>query len=135
MDRYGDALSLGVKSMDDEHHRLAVLFDEFAACVRENHDPGRTLEVVQAALAQANEHFENEEKLMAANHYPGIDEEKRNHRNLRMQLTTLVGDTLSVPGDNPATQENLATMQRLLFEHITGPDREVASYLIARGVN
>jgi hemerythrin len=134
MDRYDDAVALGVESMDNEHRQLAALLDDFVACVKEA-DVGsdRVRAVVEEALAAANAHFAHEEELMAAADYPGIEEEKLQHRMLRLKLTTLVGDVLNTGVRDAVTMENLATMQSLLNEHIHGPDRELAEFLIARG--
>jgi hemerythrin-like metal-binding protein len=135
MDRYGDALALGVESMDTEHHRLAALFEEFADCITEGAPPERLGEIVENALMLANEHFEHEEELAARAGYPKLDEEKFHHRNMRLQITTLIGDTLSNRTPNPMTLDNLATIQRIFCEHIAGPDRELAEYLIANGLS
>lgn len=133
MDRYSDALALGVEVMDTEHRHLAALFDEFVVCMKEgNRDRVRI--VVEEALAATNEHFDSEERLMAEHDYPDAEEEKRQHRMLRMKLTTFAGDILNTGICDPVTIENIATMQKLLFDHIIGPDRDLANYLIARGV-
>ena len=134
MDRYGDALALGVESMDSEHRCLAALFDEFKAAMNEEDSLERAQEIVEKALALANEHFEHEEDLMVRTAYPAIEEEKFHHRNLRLQFTTLVGDALNNGASDPVTQEHVALMQQLLTEHIAGPDRDLANYLIAHGI-
>jgi hemerythrin len=134
MDRYGDALTLGVEAMDHEHRRLAAMFERFSACIRDESLLDQAQRLVQQALDLANEHFEHEEALMVRYAYPAIEDEKRNHRNLRLRFTTLVSTTMAMPANDQMTLEYLADMERLLFEHITGPDRELATYLIARGV-
>ena len=134
MDRYGDALALGVESMDNEHRCLAALFVEFAAAMKEEDAHERAQEIVEKALALANEHFEHEEELMVRTAYPAIEEEKFHHRNLRLQLTTLVGDALNNGVNDPVTLEHIDIMQHLLIEHIAGPDRDLANYLIAHGI-
>ena len=134
MDRYGDVLTLGVASMDNEHRCLAALFVEFADAMKEEDARERAQEIVEKALALTNEHFEHEEELMVQTAYPAIEDEKFHHRNLRLKLTTLVGDALNNGVNDPVTMQNLGVMQQLLFEHIDGPDRELANYLIARGL-
>lgn len=125
---------LGIDIIDREHAELARLFHDFARCIREGGSFADAQQIVQQALAAANDHFEHEEAIMVETAYPGIEEEKRHHRNLRLQFTTLVGDCLNTlavaegPAD-PVTLENLADMQRLLAEHIQGPDKDLADYL------
>jgi hemerythrin-like metal-binding protein len=134
MDRFSDALVLGVESMDTEHRRLAQLFDQFVACMKEGADRDRVNTIVQQALAATNEHFDSEERLMDKTDYPEIEEEKRQHRMLRMKLTTLAGDILNTGTCDPITLENIGTMQQLLYDHMDGPDRDLANYLIAHGI-
>ncbi len=133
MDRYGDALVLGVDTMDNEHRQLAALFVEFAAAMKKEDAHQRAKAIVEKALALTNEHFEHEEELMVQTAYPAIEDEKFHHRNLRLKLTTLVGDALNNGVSDPVTMRNLGVMQKLLFAHIDGPDRQLANYLIARG--
>jgi hemerythrin len=136
MDRYGDALVLGVESIDDEHRHLTQLFDEFVTCLKEEGLSERARTIVEAALAAANAHFEHEEALMAETDYPGTAEEKFQHRMLRLHLTTLVGDVLNTGTGScdPVTMDNLDTMRRLFTEHIQGPDRDFANFLRAIGI-
>jgi len=135
MDRYDDALALGVEAMDSEHRRLAALFEQFSTCFREEGSLEHAQSLVQQALSLANEHFEHEEALMVQYAYPAIEDEKRNHRALRLRITTLASTTMAMPAKDQVTLENLADMERQLYEHITGPDRELANYLIAHGVH
>lgn len=135
MDRYTDAFTLGVELMDRDHRRLAELFDAFRDCLATQGVCDRLRELVAETLTAANDHFAAEEALMAAHNYPGADEEQLNHRNLRMHITTLVGSTVTNDLYDATTEENLATIERLLQEHINGPDRTLARFLNLRGVH
>jgi hemerythrin-like metal-binding protein len=137
MDRYGDSLALGVRSMDDEHRHLIQLFEDFVACIKEDGLNARAREIVEEALSATNDHFDHEEKLMAETDYPGLDEEQRQHRMLRLHLTTLVGDVLhsGTGKTDPVTLENLDKMYRLFTDHIDGPDRDLANFLLANGIS
>ena len=134
MDRHGDTLVLGVQSMDEEHQHLTALFDEFVTCLKDEGFGPRARELVEQALVVTNAHFEHEEVLMAQNNYPGIEEEKFQHRLMRLHLTTLVGDVLNAGSCDPVTMHNIDTMRRLFTDHISGPDRELADFLIANGI-
>jgi hemerythrin len=134
MDRYDDAFALGVESMDNEHRHLAALFDEFVSCMKEEGARARVRAVVEEALAATNQHFDTEEKLMDEAGYPDAEEERRQHRMLRLKLTTLVGDVLNTGACDPVTMENIGAMQQLLYEHIVGADRDLANYLIGHGI-
>ncbi len=127
-----DLFHLGIERMDIEHRALSQLFDEFADCIKAN--PQGADEIVQRAIALANAHFEHEEELIARSSYPDAEDHKLRHRNLRLQLTTLVGDTVGYDNHNPVTLENLDIMRSLLEEHIAGPDRKLAQHLKASGI-
>lgn len=127
-----DLFNLGIERMDVEHRALLQLFDEFASCIKAS--PQNAGEVVQRAIALANAHFEHEEEMIARSAYRGAEDHKLRHRHLRLQLTTLVGDTLGYDNHNPVTLENLDIMRSLLEQHIAGPDRELAAHLKVSGV-
>lgn len=125
------SLDLGIAWMDHEHHQLANLLDEFAHCVREGEQPERASYLIDQAIRHANAHFEHEESVAAEANYPDIEEERFNHRNMRLQFTTLAADTAGAKYCDPITLDHLDTMRILLEEHINGPDRELAEYLKA----
>jgi hemerythrin len=126
---------LGIESMDNEHRELIRLFDEFASCIRDGNSTERAHMIVSEAMQCANAHFEHEEQIAEQANFPQIEEERFQHRNLRLQFTTLVGDTVSNKFCDPVTLEHLKVMRALLDEHICGPDKDLANYLKAAGFN
>lgn len=123
---------LGIKWLDAEHAELVRLFDEFASCIKAGGSAARAHRVVDEAIRCANAHFEHEEIVAAQLNYPKIEDEKFNHRKMRLQFTTLVGDTSGEYCD-PVTLEHLEAMYALLEEHILGPDKELAEFLKTAG--
>ena len=128
-------LELGIESMDNEHRDLIALFDDFARCIKQGASAEQAHAIVSAAIKCANAHFEHEEALAAQADYPEIEVEKFHHRNLRLQFTTLVGDTVTNKICDIVTLEHLKVMRALLDEHISGPDKDLADYLKASGHN
>lgn len=122
----------GIESMDAQHHALAKLFDAFVMCIRTDEPREVADSLIQQAMTCANAHFEHEEQLMAQSAYPNTEDHKFRHRNLRLQFTTLIGDT--VAAHDPVTLEHLDVMRHLLEEHIAGPDGELAAHLKAAGL-
>ena len=120
----------GLALMVREHRQLEVLFDEFERCFGDDAKNERAMHVAGEALDLGNAHFEHEEALMAASHYPGIAEHKFHHRNLRLQFTTLSDDIIANIGKHdPVTIEHLDVLRRLLMEHISGPDSALEAYI------
>ncbi len=126
--------TLGIEWMDQEHRKLAVLLAQFAQCIKQGDTAGQASAIVTEAIQCANAHFEHEEVVAEQMKYPKIEDEKFNHRNMRLKFTTLVGDSSSGYCD-PVTLEHLEEMQGLLDEHINGPDRELADFLKAAGLH
>ena len=123
---------LGIATLDSEHRQLIALFDEFEQCFNRRAMPEKAEAVVQQALTLTNAHFAHEEKLMDETAYPRANEHKFQHRNMRLQFTTLVGDTLNhLRMHDPVTLQHLAMMRIQLQEHISGADRVLAEYVKA----
>ena len=121
---------LGVAVMDREHEQLEALFNEFERCFGDEGAADRAINLAVEALALGNAHFEHEEALMDATQYPGAAEHKFQHRNLRLQFTTLADDTIAnIRRHDPVTIEHIDVLRHLLLEHISGPDRALAAHL------
>lgn len=128
-------IALGVASIDAQHQELVDLFDQFEHGIKSDATLAEVQRVVERALACANAHFEHEEELMARTNYPKAEEHKFEHRYLRIQFTTLVGSAMAILTHDPVAREQLDIMRGLLLDHITGPDRELATHLKAAGIN
>jgi hemerythrin-like metal-binding protein len=128
-------IAQGIESLDTEHQELADLFDRFERCIKTDVPLNELQAVVEEAIAKANAHFEHEEALIAASHYPKADEHKFLHRRMRTEFTTLVGGALNFNAHDPVSLRQLETMRAMLVEHIQGPDRELSIYLKAAGLH
>lgn len=123
-------IELGIALLDHEHRQLAALFDEFEQCFHRRVALETGERLVQDALMLANDHFEHEEALMDEAGYPQSAEHKFQHRNLRLQCTTLVIDAMAhFRLHDAVTLQHLAAIRRLLTEHIAGADAALAVYL------
>lgn len=127
-------IALGIESIDAQHEQLIGLFQEFAQAVEHDASLEVVSEIVQRALAAANEHFAHEEELIDRTNYPHAADHKFLHRHMRMELTTLAGGAMSMHLHDSVTLEQLQTMLGVLHDHITGPDTELAEHLKAAGV-
>jgi hemerythrin-like metal-binding protein len=135
MDRQADTLTLGVTAIDREHHALLVLLSKFVAYLKAQADAEVAFAVLREALTAGNAHMEHEEELMVEAGYPDIEEHKRFHRTARLTYTTLLSDLLALQAHDPVLLEQTAQIEQLMRQHISGPDRQFAEYLKARGLN
>ncbi|GAA0575737.1 bacteriohemerythrin [Rhizomicrobium electricum] len=135
MDQASDTLALGVNAIDREHHALMSLIAKFIAYLKAEADAEVALAALREAIMAGNAHMEHEEELMAQSDYPGAEEHKLHHRTARLNYTTLMSDVFAFQAHDPALLEQSARIEAMLQHHISGPDRQFAEYLKARGVN
>lgn len=128
-------MPIGVEALDREHVRMTDLFAQYAGLIRTNAPPEKIRAALDRALEFGNEHIEHEEGLMDQYAYPAANMHKMQHRNLRLQYTTLMSDTAAVRLQDRTTLQHLDMMERLLVKHFNGPDQEFAAYLTHRGVH
>jgi|WetSurMetagenome_2_1015567.scaffolds.fasta_scaffold395913_1 hemerythrin len=128
-------IALGIESLDTQHQELVDLFEAFDRCLKTDAPLKELQAVVKKAIAKANAHFEHEEALIAASHYPKAEEHQFLHRRMRTEFSTLVGGAVNFRANDPVSLRQLETMRAMLEEHIQGPDRELAAHLKAAGVH
>lgn len=135
MECQDDINSLGVPAIDSEHLQLSSLFAEYVACIRDAAPRDVILAVLRAAVSFANDHMQHEECLMAETEYPARNAHMLQHRQMRLQTTTLMSDASAVMLKDPVTLRHLIELQKILSDHINGPDRQMAAHLRQRGVH
>jgi hemerythrin len=80
---WSEKYSVGNEAVDNDHHRLFELINEFHAAVH----GGRAPRVVKATLLELSSyvslHFDREEKIMAQARYPDLARHREMHERLR----------------------------------------------------
>ena len=123
-------ITLGITSMDQEHHELAGLFDTFVECFQSRASLETIDALIEKGLALGNAHLEHEEQLMDETGFADAENHKLQHRRMRLEFTTLLGDILSyLQMHDPTTLRHLHKMRQILSEHIDTADRDVAAHL------
>jgi hemerythrin len=138
-----DKLTLGIQEMDEQHlgmfrvlERLAEaarLTTADASLVTDSEQGGEIQaeqyihELLDELLQHTEEHFRCEEKLMAANRYPNLNEHRREHTMLKAELKLFVRDITK--GTVSLDQKTLCSLKQWLIVHIRESDKAFADYV------
>lgn len=119
-------LEVGIASIDRQHREIF----ELAAAFRGNGDQVRVMKSLATLCEHVKVHFREEEALMAAHAFPGLEA----HRALHAEFTERLSQLLA--GASAKTLDELADeISRLVGdwcnEHILTADREYLPYLKA----
>ncbi len=126
-----DVYATGIKVLDREHQGLIDQINLLYVAVREKKGDAVLTEVLEALEKYTREHFEHEEKLMAAYHYPHLDA----HRQKHAELLATVKEMKQRPRVDPdvLARELLKFLRDWLMHHILVIDKAYGPYLEARG--
>lgn len=126
--QFEDRFLVGVEQVDREHKRLfdiaARTYDNLGADAASAQDQIRT--AVAELIDYTVTHFANEEGLMAAAGYPGLEAHRIQHEHL---LTRVRDMEMRVEIDDPTVAIDLTHfLYRWLVEHIETSDRKFGQF-------
>ncbi|MDR3723585.1 MAG: bacteriohemerythrin [Terracidiphilus sp.] len=87
-----DSYSVGVNEFDEAHKKLFAYFNEFYDAMQKGRSNEKIGEILDKTFAYSKQHFESEEKWMAAHHYPDLAAHKEQHRKFRVQVESMLSD-------------------------------------------
>jgi len=124
MFEWNDDYLVGVTAIDEQHKQLFRLARRFHDAVVANKGKAMLDELLDALVRYTEGHFQVEERLMMACHYPEHEQHSSEHRDLRARLATSEerfenGETVTI--------QVLQFMSRLTA-HITSTDLRLGDY-------
>lgn len=118
---WSDSMSTGVKVVDDDHKILLSLLNKLYKYV--NNKEKR--EVLGNALDKLVDytvyHFDREEKIMQAGHYPNLQKHHNIHENLKAQVAK-IAHQFNEQKEDVIAQELLEFLKDWLINHILKED-------------
>jgi len=114
----------------DDHHQLqGALIDAYEAALLDGTDRRLAAETLARLVEFTAVHFADEEQLMAARRYPGLEAHHLAHQRAMEQIHDLERDA------SVATREtslaNIHRLRRWLLDHVGSLDRAFADWLAA----
>jgi hemerythrin-like metal-binding protein len=116
-----------VPELDEEHRNLFRLADELHVAISAGVPADQARTVLEALLAEMEEHFQHEERLMRAASYASYDWHKQQHETLRKRAKQFTARFEA--GDNDSAEMLLEFMRVWLNEHTAVADRMLGASL------
>jgi len=123
-------LHLGFADIDDQHHRLIDLINEFDDAVHADQAGTVPASVIHDLLHYAIHHFSFEETLMDQHQLTCSRVHKDEHRQLLAQMRTIQAD---IESGAAQARELLVPLRTWLTEHLQHADAVLVQQLKAKG--
>jgi hemerythrin len=129
-----DEMSLGIKTLDEDHKRLIELLNQLHQEVISGNTRAALESAIEQLIDYTQYHFTREENLFTGTRFPDAEEHKHEHEMLIKRAVSLQARFKS--GQIPELSlETMGFLQRWLSDHIMGSDRDYIPYLKASGIN
>lgn len=128
---WGENYLTGLADVDDQHHKLVDLLNQFSAALTENELADSDIRALLCELAEyANYHFQEEEKLMQAAGIDGrhLQFHQKDHANFMQQILAMKDDWSVQPS---TAKQILGFLINWLAYHILGVDQNMARQVAA----
>ncbi len=127
--KWTPSLKVGHEEIDSQHVELFSLFDRFVDGCANARGKESVIELYQSLKAYMEQHFRDEEALMAKSGYPELEKHKREHQKYQRQVLEL-GSAISRDG---VTLMDLVQTNKLLVNwlvnHVQDVDQKFGEYL------
>lgn len=125
MYEWNSSYSVGVVAFDRAHQQLFEYFDKFYAAVKDGNAHAKVGAILDQTLAYTKQHFESEEKWLAAKNDPDLIAHKEQHRQFQRQIELLIQDHKS--GKIALSGAVSKALREWLTGHIMQIDQKYAS--------
>lgn len=124
------SLNTGHAAIDSQHERLVGLINRLAGAWDSPERDGAVMQAITDMYLYANEHFREEEALMASSGYPGLAAHQALHREFVARAHAFTDASLA---DAAPFEEMLEFLTTWLTQHITHEDARFARHAAGLG--
>ena len=128
-----ESLSVGVKSIDDQHTVLFNTINDLHDAMMKGHARAKVGELLCRLLAYTHNHFSGEEAIMEEAKYPGLATHRLEHRKLTKQVEEYVDRYKQ--GDLTLSVDLADFLSGWLKNHIQDRDQSYRPWLNEHGVH
>lgn len=130
---FDETLVTGNEMIDSQHKELIGKINGLLDSCENGNDKLAAIKTLDYLSDYTDFHFGAEEKLQEEIEYPGFEEHKKEHENLRKVVAELHEMLIEEEGPTPAFVEQVnKNVIEWLYRHIKGFDRSVAEYKFMR---
>ncbi len=90
--QWQESLSVGIEPIDNQHKQWIQYFNNTTEAIASQQNRTQISKTLGFLIDYTETHFSTEEKYMSANKYPGYQEHKAKHDELKSTLARLVKD-------------------------------------------
>ena len=129
---WNDKLSVGVKSLDDQHTILFESLNELHAAMMKGQAKKMTDQLLRDLVAYTREHFAAEESVLKMTKYPALAQHQSRHRELAKQVKDYT--QRFERGEITLNMHLLVFLRDWLTDQIQKDDRAYSDWLNQHGV-
>ena len=125
------AYETGIVALDEEHKGLIITINNLFEAVRDKQGKDVIDDILAMLTSYTQDHFEHEERLMAEYGFPGLEEHKAIHQQLRIDVQRLTDEATT--GTEELAVSLLKFLRVWVLEHIVDVDKKYGDFLESRG--
>jgi hemerythrin len=127
-----DKLSVGVKSIDEQHTVLFETINDLHAAMMKGQARSVIGDLLSGLLVYTRDHFSAEEEMLDSAQYPGLHQHKILHRLLTEQVEDFVARQKR--GEITLSQDVSSFLSEWLTTHIQNEDQQYGPWMNDHGV-
>ncbi|MDR3750920.1 MAG: bacteriohemerythrin [Terracidiphilus sp.] len=131
--RWSKKYSVGVKAMDDQHIALVRILNEMHSEFEKGQAQSATGKLLRKLTEYAHTHFSSEEEMLASAGFPGLEQQREQHRELLRQLDEY--GTRYQQGDQTVYLPLLFFVRDWLTTHMLKEDKEYGPWMNKLGIH
>lgn len=124
-----DDLNIGVGVVDEQHQELVRRMNDFMTACTQQKGKEVIVNTLNFLASYVIQHFTDEEKLMAANNYPGLEAHRKEHERFVADVDALLEQVRNMGPSALTTIKLNRTLVDWLLNHIQKLDQVFGAYL------
>ena len=131
--QWSEEFSVGVRELDQQHQQLIKMLNLLISTQGTTNTKSETVsDTLMAMTRYAQAHFKAEESLMEVHGFPGLEEQKSQHRDYRKK--TVGFSTATTFGVEQVPEDLLAYLADWWVHHILEDDMAYRSFFKDKGI-
>jgi hemerythrin len=132
--QWDESLSVGIELIDEQHRQWIERLNDVDDAIESHRDIHQISSTLEFLVDYTRLHFGTEERHMTENDYPGLEDHKARHEELKGTLDNLVDD-FREEGATDALSEAIGTfLFNWLRNHIKDVDQAFGSFVREKGI-
>ena len=126
---WDDSLSIGVELIDDQHKMLIQKLKDLSDAFNQGLEQNKILKTMDFLIEYTDFHFTDEEQLMSEINYPGLGEQKNQHREFKATIQNILDDYQDEGPTKSLAESINVFLLNWLLNHIKGADAKIGLFL------